>query len=398
MQKTISNFLVSIFVSTLFISSVLGACLLLSSISLANAAWFSASGQAVVVNGNTEAARREATEEAIKQALLFAGASVRSVTQMTNGLLMDEHLEIRANGEVNTIQLIDEVYADGLVTVSIRADIFAQDTQCSAADYTKKLATTYFPVQFQAQTSDGQIHDIGKVTAQRLQTLIEQISTSVEIAFVAPFIFDWHLADVALESKALANKTNTQYVVNIVLNDVSVERYKPAGFNPFKRDNSIRSFNFTLTLTDGATGEQIFNQSYQSKAPWEFEYTDTVDVASDKFWRSQYGKNINSMLQKAITDLEEYAMCQPTKGRILAVANNQLQINLGRSHQVQQGDRLTLFNVQHVSDTFGQKYSQFVIHPTPLIVKQVFADTATVEAADRSLLGDVQANDYVARQ
>ncbi|MDT0593776.1 flagella assembly protein FlgT [Glaciecola petra] len=374
------------------------SCGLLLIASTSNAAWFSATGQAVVVNGNKEAARKEATEEAIKQALLFAGASVRSVSQMTNGLLMDEHLEIRANGEVNTIQLIDEVYQDGLVTVSIRADIFAQDAQCSAADYTKKIATTYFPVQFQAQAADGQIQDIGKVTALKLQSLIDKITTSVEITHVAPYVFDWHMANVPRESQALANKTNTQYIVNVVLNDISVDRYERAGFNPFKTENSIRSFDFTLSLVDGATGEELYRQSYESKAPWDFQFTDSIDVASDKFWRSQYGKNIKTMLQQGVTDLEEFAICQPTMGRVLAVANNQLQINLGRSHQVQQGDQLTLFNVKQITDNFGQEYRQFVLHPTTLVVRQVYNDTATVEAADRSLLGDVQPNDYVARQ
>jgi hypothetical protein len=85
-------------------------------------------------------------------------------------------------------------------------------------------------------------------------------------------------------------------------------------------------------------------------------------------------------------------------GRVLAVTNNQLQINLGQTHQVQAGDQLTLFNVKQITDTFGQQYRQFVLHPTKLVVRQVFSDTATVEAVDRSLLGNVQANDYVSRQ
>jgi len=363
-----------------------------------NAAWFSATGQAVVVHGDKEMARKQATQEAIKQALLFAGASVRSIQQMTNGLLMDDHLEIRATGEVNTIQLIDEVYNDGIVTVSIRADIFAQETQCSAADYTKKLSTTYFPVQFQAQTSDGQIQALGKVSALKFQELIQKLTPSMELSSIAPYVFDWHRSDVAKHAKALAHKTNTQYVVSIVIDDVSVERYTPSGFNPFRKEQSVRSFDFTLTLVNGATGEQLYRQQYESVAPWEFEFASAVDVSSQGFWRSQYGSQVQKMLQQSITDLEEFAICQPTMGRVLAVANNQLQINLGRTHQVQVGDQLTLFNVKQISDTFGQEYRQFVLHPTTLVVSQVFSDTATVEANDRSLLGNVQANDYVARQ
>lgn len=371
---------------------------ILQSTQLAQAAWFSATGQAVVINGDKNGARKEATEEAIKQALLFAGASVKSVQQMTNGLLMDDHLEIRATGEVNTIQLIDEVYQDGIVSVSIRADIFAQETSCSAADYTKKLSTTYFPIRFAAQASDGQVQALGKVSALKFKEMMDKLTPSMTVSHVEPYVFEWQKADVSLQAQSLANKTNTQYVITMVIDDISVQRFEASAFNPFQGSSSVRSFNFTLSLINGATGQSLYSQQYESVTPWTYEFNKTVDVASQAFWRGQYGKNISNMLQKSITDLEEFAMCQPTMGRVLAVANNQLQINLGRTHQVQAGDQLTLFNVKQVTDTFGQQYRQFELHPTKLVVRQVYSDTATVEASDRSLLGNVQPNDYVSRQ
>jgi hypothetical protein len=137
---------------------------------------------------------------------------------------------------------------------------------------------------------------------------------------------------------------------------------------------------------------------YETTAPWEFSYTQSVDVNSDQFWRSSYGKAVDKLVQQAVVDLEQETMCEATKGRILAIANNQLQINLGRNQKVQAGDQLTLFSVKEVQDTFGQTYKQFNLHPTLLVVEQVFAETATLTSADGSLLANVQANDYVARQ
>lgn len=365
---------------------------------MVHAAWFSATGQAVVINGDKNNARKEATEEAIKQALLFAGASVRSVQQMTNGLLMDDQLEIRATGEVNTIELIDEIYEDGIVSVSIRADIFAQDASCSAADYTKKLSTTYFPIRFTAQASDGQVHALGEVSALKFKDMMDKLTPTMTVSHIEPYVFEWQKSDVSKHAQSLANKTNTQYVVTLILDDISVERFEASAFNPFKGSSSVRSFDFTLSLINGATGELLYSQQYKSVTPWEYDFAKAVDVSSQSFWRSQYGHNAQKLLQKSITDLEEFALCQPTMGRVLAVANNQLQINLGRTHQVQAGDQLTLFNVKQVTDTFGQQYRQFELYPTKLIVRQVYSDTATVEAIDRSLLGNVQPNDYVSRQ
>jgi hypothetical protein len=183
-----------------------------------------------------------------------------------------------------------------------------------------------------------------------------------------------------------------------VLDDISVERFNASAFNPFKSSSSVRSFNFTLSLINGATGESLYSQHYSSVTPWTYDFNKSVDVASQSFWRSQYGHNARKLLQQSITDLTEFAMCQPTMGRVLAVANNQLQINLGRTHQVQVGDQLTLFSVKKVSDTFGQQYRQFVLNPAKLVVRNVYSDTATVESADGSLLGNVHANDYVSRQ
>lgn len=55
-----------------------------------SAAWFEAQGQALIANSDRTAAKQRATEEAIRQALMFAGASVQSVQTLTNGLLQQD--------------------------------------------------------------------------------------------------------------------------------------------------------------------------------------------------------------------------------------------------------------------------------------------------------------------
>jgi hypothetical protein len=375
--------------------------ILLSSLALgqtAAAAWFSATGQAAISHGDKTAAKQQATEEAIKQALLFAGASVRSVQQMTNGLLMDDHLEIRSSGEVNTLELIDEVYSDGYVTVSIRADIFSQESQCSAADYTKRLATTYFPIRYGSQAADGQIHKLGAAAALKLQETFSQISTSLTLSEVEPYTLNWHNTDQQIQATKLAQKTDVQYVLAVTIDDISVERHQANSFKFWKDEQAIRNFAYTISLLNGASGEELMNKQYRISETWEFDMTRKLDVNSDQFWRSSYGRAVLNVMQKSAEDIEEFAVCEPTMGRILAVSNNQLQINLGKNQKVKAGDTLTLFSVQQIRDSFGQEYRQFVLHPTSLVVTQVFAETATVTSRDRSLLANIQANDYVARQ
>ncbi len=363
-----------------------------------HAAWFSASGQAVVVNGDKGKARQQATEEAIRQAMLFAGASVTSVQQITNGLLLDDHLEVRSTGEVSAVELVDEIYHNGIVTVSVRADIFAQQPQCPASDYTKRISTTYFPIRYEGQAANGQIHKLGKEVALKYQSIMSKMSTDLSLTHIEPYVFEWYDADVVKHAKFLAQKTNTQYVLTLSIDDISVNLERPSAFEFYKNSQQSRSFDFTITLLNGATGEQLVSNTYRSEALWEFDIRAAVDVGSQEFWTSQYGQNIVRKIQHSIADIEEHTRCEATMGRVLAVANNQLQINLGRSHKVQVGDLLTLFNVKQIADPFGQEYHQFVLHPAELVVKQVFSNTATVGSADNSYIGDVQANDYVARQ
>ena len=99
-------------------------CLLVFFIGQAHAAWYEATGQAVVLDGNKEAAKRTATQEALKQAMLFAGASVHSVAKLTNGLLKNEEMTIRSTGEVNQLELVNETFNGEVITVRVRADIF----------------------------------------------------------------------------------------------------------------------------------------------------------------------------------------------------------------------------------------------------------------------------------
>jgi hypothetical protein len=366
--------------------------------SASSAAWFSATGQAVVINNDKEKARQQATQEAIRQALLFAGASVTSVQKIANGLLLNDQLEVRATGEVSAVELIDEVYKNGVVTVSIRADIFAQDSKCPSADYTKLIATTYFPIRYEGQAANGQIHQLGKEVSMKFQGLMNRMTPKLNISHIEPYIFDWHLADFPTQARSLAQQANAQYVLTMTLDDISVEKQRGSALTFYKGDEYVRAFDFTVALINGATGQRMFEQTYRSQAPWNFDPHEAVDVGSQRFWQSLYGQNIVQQIQTSVADMEEQALCEPTMGRILAVANNQAQINLGRNHQVQAGDTLTLFNVKNISDNFGQEYRQFVLHPTAMVVKQVFASTATIAAADNSYIGNIQPNDYVARK
>ncbi|MBT0584975.1 flagella assembly protein FlgT [Alteromonas oceanisediminis] len=372
-------------------------CLFVSLSGQANAAWFQATGQAEIVNGDKQYARQQATQEAIKQALLFAGASVTSVQQLTNGLLRDDRLEVRATGEVNEIELIDEIYHQDYVTVSIRADIFPQTAQCSAATYKKTVVTAHMPFTHRDQTKDGNLFALGGAAIDQLPNAFKRLTSNTLITDVIPERFNWDAAAVQAQVNQLATRTNAQFVLGITAEDVSVHR--PEGSLAFWRNTAPkRAFVIRARLFDGMNTELIMDKTYSAMAAWTFSKFDHVDVRSSEFWQSPYGKAIIDTFDAMAVDIDEMLNCEQAVGRVLSVNNNQLQINLGEQHNVQVGDTLTLFKSSEVIDPFGQRYLQHTVHPHQVIVRRVYASTATVSSVDDALLSNIQPNDFVAKR
>ncbi|WP_051275396.1 flagellar assembly protein T N-terminal domain-containing protein [Aestuariibacter salexigens] len=362
------------------------------------AVWFEASGQAVIDQGNKQLARQQATREAIKQALLFAGASVKSVQQMTNGLLRNDRLEIRATGEVNQLELIDEVYSGDVVTVTIRADIFPQSSQCDASDYQKSIVTTWYPIRNRQQAAAGGIHHLGRSLAMLMQDEFVQYSNHGRIKQVEPYYLQWQTLTNAQQSVMLANKTNSQFVLAAYIADLSLEQEQSSAWQFWQGDNYVRHFALNVALMDGLTGAIVFEQTFADSTTWDFDYREQVDTNSARFWKSSYGTLISEMLQDVMQKVDENISCMPAFGKVIMVENNTLHVNIGTSQGVQEGDELTLFQMHQFYDPLGNRHQQYVLAPTPLVVTSAFTDSATVVPADGMLLGNIQPNDYVARR
>ncbi|WP_226991136.1 flagellar assembly protein FlgT [Paraglaciecola psychrophila] len=377
------------------ITSVL---MLLVSSSPAMAIWFEASGQAIIHNGEKEAARQQATQEAIKQALLFSGASVKSIQSLANGLLEDDRFEIRASGEVNNIELIDEIYHDDYVTVSIRADIFPQEALCTASDYKKNIVTTWYNINKRQQAAVGNLYDFGKVIAEKLQQEAQNHAKYSFINRVEPY----YLSPSDKEKKAtafeLAKKSNAQYVLYGEILEFAVETSKASGLAFWKSDLSKRNLTLAFSMYDGNSGEMVFQNTQNMSAIWDFDPFQPIDSNSRKLWNSTFGSATEKAIQSVVRLIDESVSCLPAFGRVINVTGESLSINIGKHNGVKQGDKLTLFQVNQFFDAQNFPHRQFQLHPEEVIVRQVFAETAVVASVTGAPLANIQPNDFVARR
>jgi hypothetical protein len=372
---------------------ILSTCLLSYT---AQATWYESSGQAVVQNGNIKQARQSATEEAIKQALLFAGASINSVQRLTNGLLQEDSLEIRSTGEVENLELIDEKHDGDILTVSIRADIFPQAINCRAADYQKSIVTAWYPIKYRQQAAVGQLFDFGQQVANKLQKQFNQQAHSTVITKIEPYYLS--LKNRSAQAIELAKKTNTQYVLLGEIVDFSTIENTPSGFTFWQDQQVTRDFGLVLVVYDGNTGDMVFTKEKTMTSSWDFDTHQTIDPSSSQLWQSEFGLQLLSMLQTFSNEIDSNLSCIPAYGRVIYVNNDQININLGQQNGIQKGDRLTLFQLNQFFDTSGNLHQQFRLHPEPVVVSHVFTDTAIVTSQSGAPLANIQANDFVARR
>lgn len=357
------------------------------------AAWYQAEGQAVVRNGDVETARREATNDAVRQALLFSGASVHSTQTLVNGLLSNEAFHVDAAGEVKRIEKVRENRRKNILSVTVRANIFARQSVCESSHNFHTLATTYFNVANPEQLLNGGMQNLNVALSKELVRLITlgQSPLSVETQLTHTVL--WQSSQSIQQALAIGRRHNVQLALFGSIEDVSVEEAPRSWFG--RNGDRTRTFGLHVKLVDTINGAELYENYYTTRATWDFGHHQTVDAFSKEFWSSDYGAAIQDVLFELIDELEDATNCQPATGRILSVVNNQISINLGKLQGLKTGDTVSLYQKNELIDERGGKYIQYNLHPDILRVVSVSVDNAIVESESGGLLGNIQPNDFV---
>mgnify|MGYP000371188809 FL=1 len=220
--------------------------------------WYEAQGQAVIKNGDTTRAKTRAMENALKKALLVAGASVSSVQQVVNGLITQDEISVRASGSVNSLELVSENYADDIVTITIRADIFPREKQCFSSDYRKTLLLTRSNLLNREQANIGGIYAIDKVMMQKLAAKLNNEGRYLDTKLVLKSKTEFSRLNESLNAEgiksltmSLSDLTDTQYVMYSEISDISFAREVNNSWQFWQEDIFDRYFNIALYIYNG---------------------------------------------------------------------------------------------------------------------------------------------------
>jgi len=366
--------------------------------------WYETQGHARTNDTSVEIARTKAIENALKKALLVSGASVSSVQQVVNGLLTKDQINIRASGSVNSIELVDEVHSNNLITVTIRADIFAQDKKCFAVNFKKSLLITRSHLSHREQANIGGIYLIDKAIMRELGTQLNQQSVFTKTSTILNNKTDFSRLNDSLQSykiaqltQSLSESTDSQYIMFSEITNISFDEQATNNWLFWQQGIYPRNFAINFYLYNGLNGELVWQDNYQNTAPWTFTKRIKVDVYGNAFWQSDYGVMVNNIIDKVIKDIDENIMCEPSRGKIIQVQGNQITINLGRDHGLKMGDEFNLLHLTHFTNNSGKSYAGFNVSPYKVKVSKLTRQTATATTPDGSLFGNIQIDDLAVR-
>ena len=366
--------------------------------------WYETQGHARTDKTSVELARTKAMENALKKALLVAGASVSSVQQVVNGLLTQDKISIRASGSVNSIELVDEIHSDDLITVTIRADIFPQEKKCFAVNFKKSILLTRSHLLHREQANIGEIYLIDKAIMQRLNDKLAKRSAFTRTSNILNNKTQFSrlnnsLAndEIAQLTRSLSESTDSQYVMFSEISNISFNDQATNSWLFWQQGVYPRNFGINFYLYNGLNGELVWQDSYQNTAPWTFTKRIKVDVSGNAFWSSEYGLMVDNIINKVIKDIDENIMCEPSRGKIIQVNGSQVVINLGRDHGLKIGDEFSLLHLTNFTSNAGKSYTGFNVSPYKVKITKLTRQTATAASPDGELFGNIQINDLAVR-
>lgn len=363
------------------------------------AQWILAQGSAPIVDSDLDLAREQATQEALRQAMLQAGASVSSIQGLSNGALTKDQFQIRSSGEIRQYNLLEESRHNDRLTIKLRAYVVAERSRCSGGEYAKGITLIRFRIAEPEQASYGQLYDINKELTRQLFSRLGQMRQN----FVTRRWLDANLGldprrlefgenSYVRQMQALAIDTDSQYLLFGVIEDLSL---RDAEGNPLSKwlNDPIRQFSLHIYLFDGLTGELIDQGRYTGSASWSFDKQAQVDSGGQPFWRSDYGREISALLDRAAQDLQIKLQCTKPTARIIRVEGNQYHINLGKRHGIKVGDRFYIEQKANFDDEQG--HERIVRNPTTgsMEVKRVYENNAIMMPTNGYAPANIQPND-----
>jgi flagellar H-ring protein FlgT len=356
---------------------------------MGHSAWYEVTGKSAIVSSK-EQASLHALEDAIYEAVSFAGADIGSISNLMPMLNAQQNEFQFANHEVRYVLVEKRQIINDEMYVKVRIDIYPSATGCHVDQYKKTFLIGNIDINDPQQAVMGQIYDLGDDFANIINKQLTQESRS----FISVGTTDYAIDKQHPERlKMIAQDTDAQYIIGGVISDLTATMTTSAS------DSMInRQFAMELEVFDGKTGSPVMNRSYREVARWPFPKTSQVDTRSARFWASSYGEMMLRVSRHVMLDLESELSCKITLPEVVSKFGNNVTMDLGRIHGVRVGDKLQLWHTGAFIDPSGLPRNQVIRSEITLTVTRVYEHEAELSVDQENLAGSIQIGDVMHKQ
>lgn len=154
-------------------------------------------------------------------------------------------------------------------------------------------------------------------------------------------------------------------------------------------DKRSRVFSFTLEVRDGFTGQIVFNNHYQTFGKWKASPETQMGFGSPRFWKTDYGLQVQQLVAKASDDLAKAIYCQPYMARVDSLpGQQQVVIQSGTNNGLNNGDILDLYQLvyQPVTGDYQRFDTRLVKRNGRVYLTEIYPSHSVGQVVDETLL------------
>ena len=209
----------------------------------------------------------------------------------------------------------------------------------------------------------------------------------------------------AAQATALARQNRVQFFVSGEVDDMSLSFpdsvESPGYFTRFisgahnflhintRLDKRSRIFSFTLRVRDGFTGELVFSKQYQTFGKWKPDAQAGLGFGSPRFWRTDYGQQVQQLVAAASDELAAVVSCQPYIASVDSrPGRQQIVIHSGSNSGLRSADSLDLYQLdyQPVTGEYQRFDTHFIKRDAQVYLTEIYPSHSIAHVVDQPLL------------
>lgn len=366
-----------------------------------SARWYTVQGTAPITDSVAQA-RDEAVNDAIRNAMLEAGAQVSIVSDFKGGVLEHNSMSVHSSVPVRKVLVTEEQKTAGRVSVTVKVLLDDEHQRTCAAS---KLRKSVLPVVFGFRDQNAYQGSAGieSISQEISSSVYDELSKSSALAVRPPVNAtlngtgygnapDGQLRD---NIRGLGSQNQAGFVVTGTINSVAAS---DAGSGVMDKlfYQRTRTINFSVTVYEAQNGSQIFSQNYQAVTDWPFKQGDYLDLRSEQFKGSAYGARLHQLTQRAASDIVMSLQCRMPTASIIDLDNDGFIINLGSENGIEPGMKFTIGQTSQAIAPDGGTYDRVDKAHGVYVVDKVYPTSSRLKSANlNDNLLNIRVNDQV---